>query len=239
MKNNYGFTFVEIIVVLSIMLLISFASIGQFNNFLSTNYLEVNTQEISSVIQDLDTSVKNGKIYDYTMYFSSWSWFTYSVNNYWPYIISFIPKTDYFWYSWTVISNSTNTWIILTLKTFDGEKMDKSITYVSTWVYDVWFWKTTKYSFLSDFSWVSGNSMFLKFYSVDNIASQKIIEKRLILEAINTKEDMTWISFTWIILKNVNNKKTLILSWSTEEYNEIFLLFDRNDTKKTLHITTN
>lgn len=232
MNKNLGFTFIELIIVFSIIMLISVVSIGQFNNFLDTNYIEVHTEEIFEVIDDLDSLVKDGEIYDYTLSFSSGAWYSYSINNNGPYTISLLPISDNFWFSWTVVSNSTNSWIILSLKTYDGIKIDKNVLYASTWSYEVWFWKNRDYTLRSSFSWTGWNSIFLKFYSEDNLFSQKIDEKKLILEAIKDKNGNI---LTWIIIKNINNKKTLSL-WATT-YNKVDLFFSRNWVEQVLEIT--
>lgn len=234
MNKNLGFTFIELIIVFSIIMLVSVLSIGQFNSFLDTNYIEVHSQEIYEVIDSLDSAVKKGEIYDYSLFFSTGSWYMYSVNNTGPYTISFNPTPDYFWYSGTVISNSTDPWVTLSLKTYDGIKIEKNVLYISTWSYNIWFWKNRDYTLKTSFSWTGWNSIFLKFYSEDNLISQKIIEKRLILEGI---KDTGGNILPWIILKNINNKKTLTESWWTTLYNKVDLFFSRGWIGKVLEIT--
>lgn len=81
---NSGFTFVEIIVVITIIALLSVNSVFYFNDFIWKQELSYDISQLESNIIDLDADIKNQKSFDYSLYFNKNSyWYSISQNSIW------------------------------------------------------------------------------------------------------------------------------------------------------------
>ena len=79
-----GFTFVELIVVISIISLLSVNSVFYFNDFIWKQELSYDISKLESTIKDLDADVKNQKSFDYNLNFKKNSyWYYISQNSIW------------------------------------------------------------------------------------------------------------------------------------------------------------
>lgn len=92
-KKKYWFSFVEIIVVVSILWIITISWWYYFHDFVKDKQASIYTQNLQNYIKQLDNDVKSSQIYDYTAIIHNWllavskniSWvekyLSYSINN--------------------------------------------------------------------------------------------------------------------------------------------------------------
>jgi|GEM_PF-1269357 len=82
MISKRAFTFIEIIVVVSIMAVVSVSSVFYFDRFIQSQTTKSVITSFSSEIDFLDSQIQQGKIYDYEISLGVGKFFTYSFDNY-------------------------------------------------------------------------------------------------------------------------------------------------------------
>jgi len=86
MNNKLGFTLVELLVVITIIMIITTSWTLYFFKFLDSTDLKNDISKIQSDINNFDFKIKNYEIFDYEVEFLSGSlWYTYYIifnNNY-------------------------------------------------------------------------------------------------------------------------------------------------------------
>lgn len=111
-KKKNWFSFVEIIVVVSLLAIISVSWGYYFHDFLENKQASIYTQNLQNYIEQLDTSLKSQDIYDYTADIKDWyivvsknnSWLDTLLdfqtnNNLWEFLISSAWESDILFYS--------------------------------------------------------------------------------------------------------------------------------------------
>lgn len=111
-KKKNWFSFVEIIVVVSLLAVISVSWGYYFHDFLENKQASIYTQNLQNYIHQLDTSLKSQDIYDYTADIKDWyivvsknnSWLDALLdfqtnNNQWEFLISSAWESDILFYS--------------------------------------------------------------------------------------------------------------------------------------------
>ncbi len=224
-----AFTFVEIIVVVSIMWIMSIASVFYFDNFTQSQTLKSVISSFSSEIIFLDSQVQQGKIYDYEISLGGWKFFTYSFDNYKKERAYF--NTDYFSGSIDLKTNITDSLVGWNIRIYGDEKIQEEKYLQATGILTS-FLKYKKNTFVSSFSWRQGNTIVSEYYSQENLFSTA--EKNILLSSMNTKQDKTGQSFTWVLIKNKDNKKEIFWDWVN--LNKVFLFFKRGEYETYLEI---
>lgn len=189
-KNKYGFTFIEIIIVVSILIMISALSIDSFwKNFEKVSlWNEVNL--LNNKISKLDNDILSN-ITDYKIYLFTWTWwyFYYYENSLYKNINQFISIN---WFTWKITTNdiSKNT---LDLNIYINWKKNQNTSLSSTWVFEYNFSNNSDYM-INSYIWSNNlNKIYLEYFS-------KIDKEKLIyLEEI---KDELLNSYTWIIISN-------------------------------------
>jgi len=235
MKKNHlnAFTLVELIVVISILTLISAASVFYFLDFSKNQEIKQKLSLIEEEFKILDKKVKEYEIFDYEL----------NINNsslnlgYYIYINNFdidnnqtLSDLNTTTWSWIIQLNwiPSYTW---SLKLYKKQKLflNKDVNYNETINFD--FNTHQNYKITSTLSWEILNEIHIKYFSNDNIDHEK--NNLIVLTKIS---DTIWWSHLWDIkITNIWWNK-IITDW-TNEYNEIYLYFDNNWIEKFIKIT--
>lgn len=230
MISKRAFTFIEIIVVVSIMAVVSVSSVFYFDRFIQSQTTKSVITSFSSEIDFLDSQIQQGKIYDYEISLGVGKFFTYSFDNYKKERAYFF-NTDYSSWRIDLKTNITNPSTGWSLRIYGNEKIQeikdiKAIDTTNTLL------KYKKNTFTSSFSWSTWNTLVSEYYSQDNLFLGE--EKNITLSSINTQQDKLGQSFTWIILKNKDSKKEIF--WSGTKLETVFLFFKRGEFETYLEI---
>ena len=232
-----AFTFIELIIVISIMILITTSSVFYFLDFVKNKEVGQKIQILEDNLTKLDKDVSNYKIFDYEVIFDinthSW-WYISYINNF------DINNSQYI----DSFNSLTWSWVIKFLWSWTGSikiyKKDKFI--YKTWItssdtinYD--FNQEISYKIKSTLTWETLNDIWINYYSEDNLKPEK--NNLLNLTDINTKKDKSWTNITKLIITNIWWKK-VFYSWSLSNKitdDNIFLFFESNWVEKFIKIT--
>lgn len=192
-KNNLWFTFIEILVVISILAIVSAFSISSFNKSFERQSLKSEINIFADTIKNLDNDIWVS-ITDYNLYILTGSYYYYYTNNLYKNTIQDI--------SFTSMSGSSFTWMIKTNDTikndmnlqiyFNTKKINTtSVSSTGTFFYDIstkW-----KYEFKTFIGELSLNPISLEFFSKTDIKKP--------IDVMNIKDEF-WNTYTWVIIKN-------------------------------------
>lgn len=232
-----AFTLVELIMVMAIIAIVSVFSFGYFSDFSSRQAINEDLSNINQSIKDLDSKVRDMKIYDYRIIFQTGS-------------LAYITYTNYINQDYKRILDFNNTslnWIL-----------SATWFFMSTWTDFAYVWfadqknyvdntmdingKTTldlsNLKMLSINSSISGstvNDIYFNYYSQENSSILTNISTKLILTWINTKKDKTGTYSNLITIDNINNKK-FIKDQSGQIVDKEFLFFERVGKEISLEI---
>lgn len=225
LKNNKWFSLIELIVVVSIISIISVTWVWYFWSFLDEQSIKTDLNNIESKITDLDFSVRNKEIFDYEINFNTWSLlFVYEENKFDNENIVLLDLDNFSW-TWIISTSSSSTWILWQSKLYKWNKMYLDNFYDSQDSYDYVFNDNLDYKITWYFNQNQSNKIYIQYYSEENLDKKK--QSYLILDSINTKEDKSWNNYSWIIYKNINNKKYIESNlWDNLE--EVYLFFEKN-----------
>lgn len=198
-KNNLWFTFIEILVVISILAIVSAFSISSFNKGFERQSLKSEINIFADTIKNLDNEIWVS-ITDYNIYLLTGSYYYYYTNNLYKNTIQYI--------SFTSMSGTSFTWTIQTNDTvktdmdlqiyFNTKKINAtSVSSTGAFLYNIstkW-----KYEFRSFIGELSLNPISLEFFSKTDIKKP--------IDVTSIKDDL-WNTYTWVILKNNLWKKT-------------------------------
>lgn len=230
MLSKFAFTFIEIMVVISIISIVSFTSVFYFNDFIDSQEIKGILHNFSSQVELFDAETEQGKIYDYEVFLWKGSFFAYSLNNYKKERVFFSNLN----YNSSNISLKVNwgAWNPWSLKIYGDEKIQENQYLDITNIYTKDISKFKNYSFDSSLSWEIVNELWISYYSIDNISNKE--EKKVILSFINSEENKGGTSFSWVIIKNKNNIKEIF--WDGQKLEKIFLFFRRWEKESYLEI---
>jgi len=230
-KNKFWFTLIELIVVISIITVLTSSGVLSFFGFLESQKITINIDSISEEISLLDKKINNHDIYDYELFFSSWSlWYYYYVNKFdIPY--GHTIEMDFNSWTWVIKTNAISSWWIRILKIYKKHKL--FIDRITDWM-DVFTWslnETKNYKIIWTLSWELLNEIYVNYYIENNI----IKENEDFLELIKIDSDSIWTVCTEIVkIENIWwNKK--IFCWNSI-VNKIFLHFEQNWIEKYIEI---
>lgn len=84
MKNNFGFTYIELVVVIAIIWIIWVFSIWWFSDFLKNQETNSKIAKISEFLKEKDLEIKNKENFDYEIFFEkNKNYFVTYKNNFW------------------------------------------------------------------------------------------------------------------------------------------------------------
>lgn len=234
-KRISGFTLIEIIVVISIIILVSSSGIVYFSGFSDRQQLKTELYTLQTIFDEYDTKVKKYEIFDYSLSLSTASGSNKSII-----IQENIFDTDY---TATLEFNdnsgsgsleifpNTSTWVW----NLSGYKWHKRIIEQNlSWdsIFNGTYYNDTNYSFYSQLWESTLNSNIIYYFSELNIDSN--VESWIELTWIYTTPDK---SDTWIESLAITN-----ISWekSNSIWSEtIYLFFESSGVENQLQITTN
>ncbi len=225
-KNKFWFTFIELVVVISILLLISGYTITSFSKNLDSQSLlsEVNLINIKTSWLDKDIWKE---ITDYSLYLQTGSFYYYTTNNYYRDILN---EISFLWWTWTLKIN--HTWIeTLTnnVKILFKNKILSENNLFLTWTLQLDVSQIWNYYIKTQNEKWTLNDIFINYFS-------QINEDRQINLASIIDEDNN--SYTWIVIKNWlgQTKEFYDFSWNKID-KKIILTFENENTQTNLELT--
>lgn len=223
-KNNLGFTFVEILVVVAILAIVSWVSISSFNKGFERQSFSSELNIFKNLITYFDKDIGTN-LTDYTIYLSTWSFYYYYTNNLYK---STTQSISFSSFTWTIKTND----IVkndIDLSIYFNNKKVNTVSISSTWSYVYNVSNKWKYEFKS-YIWDSFlNSIFVEYFTKTDI--KKPIDLTTII-------DWSWNTYTWVIIKNDLWWKKVFTTFSGQLINsDINLIFEGNSLKDTLKLT--
>ncbi|MCD5385211.1 hypothetical protein LRZ95_00925 [Candidatus Gracilibacteria bacterium] len=232
-----AFTFIELIIVISIMILITTSSVFYFLDFVKNKEVGQKIQILEDNLTKLDKDVSNYKIFDYEVIFD--------INTHSGGYISYINNFDINNSQYIDSFNSlTGSGVIKFLGSGTGSikiyKKDKfiyktGITSSDTINYD--FNQEISYKIKSTLTGEILNDIGINYYSEDNLKPEK--NNLLNLTDINTKKDKSGTNITKLIITNIGGKKVFYSGSLSNKITDdnIFLFFESNGVEKFIKIT--
>jgi len=235
--HNKAFTLIELIIVISIIILLSWSWVFYFTNYIDQVKIDSNISMIREEFNSFDEQINDRSIYYYELNLKKDSYvyiFYKNSSNTWL-NLRFDNNFDYKFASWTLrliptIAISYN-WS-LSLYSDNKYQYNKFLS----WSDSVDFSFNNTYmsnNIVSYLSWNKMNDVYVNYFikprSLDN--SQDFIY----LTSINQKQDKTWKSYDNLIIKNILWQK--ILSSSGDILDEVFLFFEYNSKESFIKIT--
>lgn len=218
---NYlkAFTFVEIIVSITIISLISVSWIFYFNDFIGKQEIWIHIQSFKSTINNLDYKIKKQDIFDYNIFINKNSyWYTISENNIWT---DYVQNIEF-----DTLNNSGSISInpadgeIWELKIYSNNKKSEQVTRNWTDTININIDKETRIQ--SSLSWSTLNTLTLKYYNEQDWNQSKEL---YILDIL----DSTWTnSYDSLHIRNINGKKSYYDNLLQINNLPIIILFEQN-----------
>ncbi len=228
-----AFTYIELIVVITIITLLSSTWVFYFNDFVKNQELTLKVNTIEEEFKDLDKKIKNNEIFDYETQLSTstWSkWYVYYINNF---DILYNQKIDFDSINWSgTLSTNWNNSLTWSLKLYKKHKLYTSAVRQWDTNQDFSLIDEPFYKIVWTLSWEVLNDIYVNYFDEDNIFPEK--NNLLILQSINTKTDKTWTGINNIVIKNIWWTKSIIWDWNN--YNELYLFFENNWKEKFIRI---
>jgi hypothetical protein len=223
-KNNFWFTFVEILVVVAILTLVSWVSISSFNRSFERQSLIDEINIFSNLIKDYDKDIWND-ITDYNIYISTWSFYYYTLNNLYKPVIQSISFNSF---TWTIKTNDLIKRNMNLTIYFDNKKL-YTVSLSSTWNYFYNVKNKWKYEFFSSISGELLNTIYVDYFTKTDI------KKNIELTEI---KDQSWNIYTGVIIKNDLSKNKLFTTFTWQIINsDLDLKFEWFWTTTTLKLT--
>ncbi len=221
-----AFTYIELIVVIIIITLLSSSWIFYFLDFIKWQEIKQQVNVIKEQFSNLEKKVKNFVIFDYEIQLSTNTWTLWYINYINNFDISYKQYIDFNSVTWSGILSitwsGTDNWSI---KIYKKNKLyineliqwDKKINFD--------FNDEIKYKIIWTLSWETLNEIDINYFSEDNLYPKK--NNLLILSEINTKEDKSWSWSSDLLIKNIWWIKSIIWDW-INYYDEVYLFFENN-----------
>jgi prepilin-type N-terminal cleavage/methylation domain-containing protein len=236
-KINNAFTLVELIMVMAIIAIVSVFSFWYFSDFSSKQAINEDLSNLSQAIKNLDSNVRDMKIYDYKMTLSTWSLAYITYTNYMNQDYKRLLNFDNNTFSWVIYATwiLMNTWTEFSYLWYWDDKKYIDYTMDINDKYTLNLANSNKIEINSTISWSTVNDIFLNYYSQANAFTWTNSPTKLILTKINTKEDKTGNFSNTITIENINNKK-FIKDQIWQIVDKEFLFFERAGKEISLEI---
>jgi prepilin-type N-terminal cleavage/methylation domain-containing protein len=217
MLKNKAFTFVEIIVTITIIALISSSWVFYFHDFIWKQEISIHINNFQNKISELNNDVKKHNTFDYIINFDKNShWYTISENNIWTDYLQDV-QFDTISNNWSVsVLPATND--IWEIKIYSWNKKIDEITRNWTDVINIDINKDTKINWV--LSWSTLNNISFNFFNNIDYSKTKNI---YILDIL----DNTMTSYNSLTIENIN-WNIRYLHNSNELTKPIIILFEKN-----------
>ncbi len=231
MKEIKAFTFIELLVTTSILIIMATSSVFYFFGFIDKVKLNTWIESVKSTIQELDKKVKNKDILDYKLFLKKNSLFMYyysntlNLNN----ILEYTGSIDYLTWSWNIeiFPKWTSTWA-LKIDIYSNNKFLKDFLILWDNNLKYWFSKFKDYKISATYSWQFLNDININYFAESNTNHKKQNYLKLIKIRTNKSSDLDSI-----YIKNILWRK--IFSDNSSSI-KLYLTFDVNWQEKTLEI---
>lgn len=232
-KQKTAFTLIELLVSITIIILISSSWIFYFIDYVKQQEINQKTQFIIDNISQLNKDIKNYKILDYEILFST------QENKNKSYItnINSFDSTN----QNLELNDSTGSWIIKAIwtwtwliKIYENDKLFISKIIDKSLDYEYNFDKYQNYKILWSYSWSFINDIYLTYISEQNIP--KISNNITKINYINTKQDKSWTNIINLKISNIWWKISFYNNSTILNENQIYIFFENNWNEKYIEI---
>jgi hypothetical protein len=224
MKNIKGFTFIELVVSITIITLIWTSWMFYFHDFIWKQELSTHIRSFKKVISELDYKIKKQEIFDYSIQLNkSTYWYTVSQNNIGSdYIQEAIFDTLNNSWSINIIQDTSDIWEI---KVYQWIKKIEQLT--RNW-WDTINLELNKNTFInSSLSWSKLNSLSFNYFLNNNE-----VKSFNILDILDSNMN----SYNSLEIKNISWDKTYSHNSSQINNLPIIILFEQNWIEDRLEI---
>jgi prepilin-type N-terminal cleavage/methylation domain-containing protein len=216
MRNIKAFTFIELIVTITIISLISFTWVFYFHDFIWKQEINIHINSFENTLKELNNDIKKHNIFDYTILLDkNSSWYIISKNEIW---ISnkLAASFDSINNNWNISINPAS-WDIWELRVYKANKKINQITKNWSDIINITLKDDT--SIVSTLSWSKLNTVSFKYLNSLNIDDNiKILD---ILDSTGS------VSYDWLTIENINWKIRYINN-SNELTTPLIILFEKN-----------
>lgn len=215
MQNIKAFTFVELIVTITIISLISFSWVFYFHDFIWKQEINIHINSLENTIKELNNNVRKHEIFDYTIVLDkNSSWYTVTKNNVW--INNHLETSfDTINNNWTLLLNPPN-WDIWELKIYKAHKKINQLT--KNWSDTINIILEDDTTIISTLSWSKLNTVSFQYLNPLDINDNIVILDIL---------DSMMNSYNSLEIEN-KNWKIKYLDNSNELSTPIIILFEKN-----------
>ncbi len=227
-RKNIAFTLIELLVVITIITLITSWGVVYFFKQVSSLKLSSESTKIIDIIEDLDSQVLSREILDYSLnidFNNNKRWLSYTINELWldhRQVLDFNSQT----LSWSLNTTYSSTGSSYAFKIFEGSKFQQE--QVIDWAdsVSITLSDNQEYKITATLSWSILNSIFVNYYSKDNIW----VNTETYIELISIKNIDWTIIYDSVEIRNFNGKKSITwnISWTSTELEKVFLHFERD-----------
>ncbi len=209
MKNKNAFSFVELIIVISILSIITIFWVSSFSSQIDSLKFKSTLSKISGDIKDLDNKVNTKQIFDYEIKFIKWKKYFLISENIFD-LNNKLILSNYDEDTWIIeleiqYWDSTNSGTIIIFSWYKFVKVEtKNWNDTFTWA----ILKNIDAKFTWEYSWSILNNLYLQYFWN---------ELKLIKIDANTSD------LYWIKIKNVLWRKQF---WDDDTINKIVLTFE-------------
>ena len=223
MNKTKAFTFIELIVSVTIMAIIWTSGMFYFHEFIWKKELLTHLNSFENVIWDLDYQVKKQNIFDYQLKLEKNTfWYTISQNNIWT---DFTQEAifDSLNNSWSIniTENSNEIW---ELKVYQWWKKIEQLT--RNWSDNISIELEENTTITSSLSWSKLNTLSFIYFT------QEKDDNFVILDIL----DNNMTSYDSLTIRNISGKKSYLYESSQINNLPIILLFEQNWIEERLEL---
>jgi prepilin-type N-terminal cleavage/methylation domain-containing protein len=223
MNKTKAFTFIELIVSVTIMAIIWTSGMFYFHEFIWKKELLTHLNSFENVIWDLDYQVKKQNIFDYQLKLEKNTiWYTISQNNIWT---DFTQEAvfDSLNNSWSIniIEDSNEIW---ELKVYQWWKKIEQLT--RNWSDNISIELEENTTITSSLSWSRLNTLSFNYFTQDED------DNFVILDIL----DNNMTSYDSLTIRNISGKKSYLDESSQINNLPIILLFEQNWIEERLEL---
>lgn len=223
-KNKFGFTFVELLVVVAIIIIMTWFWVMSFFKNQSESLFYQEVQSVNQLISNYDFNIwKTITDYEINFYEKKDFYVVYENNLYKSYtqLVSFNSNT------WTISNNSNTTWSY-TLKIYENNKLKTTQILSSTWSFVYDFSWQANYTIEWDVNWTTLNKISInKFWKNNDFWQYSSIN---LIKIENNSNTYSWAKLSNNISKD---KKLFVNSLPVVDFN---LYFEKSWLEKSLTI---
>lgn len=192
-------------------------------------------EKVVDIVDNLNSEVETKKILDYSINIDQNTnklGFYYTVNNLW---LDYRQELnmDFETWTWILSINKVSAWDNYTFKIYSWIKFQWKNIIDATDSYEYNFLENINYKIVWTLSWTTLNSIYINYYSPDNLVIDN--ENKLELIWIYDNNNKTETNYDSVEIKNLNWKKYIIPDWWIDIW-KIYLFFEREWVEKFVEI---